>query len=167
MTSAIIQSRQPLLIDRDVEQRLAELGARQAGAPARSFLGVPMIVGDEVIGTICIQDTRRPDVFGEDELRLLTTIAPGVGIAIQNARLFEQTQAALAETRRLARRAELVNRISGKLRAAVSVDDVLRIAVDELRQATRSTHALARLDAPGRTNAKGQHDSGLQGVAHE
>ncbi|HJW84697.1 MAG TPA: GAF domain-containing protein [Anaerolineae bacterium] len=167
LTSAIIQSRQPLLIDQDVERRLAELGARQTGAPAKSFLGVPMIVGDEVIGAICIQDTRRPDLFGEDELRLLTTLAPSVGIAIQNARLFEQTQAALAESRRLARRAELVNRITGKIRAAVSVDDVLHIAVDELRQATRSTHALARLDAPGRTHGNGQHDSGPQGVAHE
>ena len=70
------------------------------GAPMKSYLGAPMIVGDDVIGVLSVQTTEREGVFGEPDERLLTTIAANAGVAIQNARLFAQTQAALAERTR-------------------------------------------------------------------
>ena len=149
LTSVIIRDRRALLINRDTLNRAAELGAKIVGdAPARSYLGVPILAGDAVIGAIAIQDTEHEGRFGEAEERLLQTIAPSIGIAIQNARLFEQAQATLAETRRRAQREQLLNAIAGKIRSAVSVDDVLHIAAAELKQATRATRAVARLGPP-------------------
>lgn len=57
----------------------------------RSFLGVPLIVGDQVIGMLAI-DSKEPAFFDENHIRLTTAFADQVGIAIQNARLFKEVQ---------------------------------------------------------------------------
>jgi diguanylate cyclase (GGDEF)-like protein len=57
----------------------------------RSYLGVPLIVRDEVIGVISAQ-CHRIDAFGKDQIRLLETIATQAAIAVDNARLFTETQ---------------------------------------------------------------------------
>lgn len=97
LTSIVIQTRQPLLLVRDVEQRVAELGARVSGRPARSFLAVPVLAGDEVLGAISVQDLDQEGAFSEADARLLTTVAATVGVALQNARLFQQTEKRASE----------------------------------------------------------------------
>ncbi|HSK87844.1 MAG TPA: GAF domain-containing protein, partial [Anaerolineales bacterium] len=96
LTSKIIQSGKPLLINQDVEKRRAELGATQVGIQARSYLGVPIFVGGKGIGVISVQSTEQENMFTEDDQHLLGTIAANVGVALQNARLFKETQAARA-----------------------------------------------------------------------
>ncbi len=92
ITSHIIRTRQPLVINRNTDQAMAELGAKTLGNPARSYLGVPIFVGDEVTGVISIQSTIREDVFDESNVRLMETIAATVGAAIQNAQLWGAMQ---------------------------------------------------------------------------
>lgn len=101
LSSHIIQTRQPLLVNQDTVQRLQALGAIITGQPAQSYLGVPMIVGDEVVGVLSVQSLAREGLFNDGDVRLLVTIAANVGVALQNARLFEQTQGALSENRTL------------------------------------------------------------------
>lgn len=158
-TSYIIRTRQPLIINRDMMQRAEELSAQLAGEPSKSYLGVPIIARDEVIGVLAVQNMEREEAFGDLEVRLMSTIAPSVGVAIQNARLFAQTQEALAESRQRARREELTNRIAGRIRAAVSVEEALRIAAEELRQATGAPRSTVRLTGPARVADNGyKHD---------
>jgi PAS domain S-box-containing protein len=92
LTSKIIQTREPLLINQNVEQRRTELGVVRQGTPAKSYLGVPILVGSEAIGVISVQSTEEENRFDEADLRLLSTIAAGVGIAIERTRLYESTQ---------------------------------------------------------------------------
>jgi len=120
VSSVIIRSRQPLIVNSDAERRLQALGARAVGKPAKSFLGVPVIVGDEVIGVVNVQSTEQEELFTEADVALLTTIAANVGTAIQNTRLFEQTQAALAENTTL-------YRASRALAEAETPQDILEI----------------------------------------
>ena len=96
MTSRIIDTGEPLLINEDISVRTAQLNIQRRGVPAKSYLGVPIPAGGEVIGVISVQDTKQEGRFTEDDLRLLTTIATNVGVAIQNARLFEETKQAKA-----------------------------------------------------------------------
>jgi PAS domain S-box-containing protein len=90
LTSKIIEAGQPLLINRDMETRRSELGATQVGKQARSFLGVPIIVGRQAIGVISVQNTQEEGLYTESDVRLLSTIAANVGTAIRNARLFNE-----------------------------------------------------------------------------
>jgi hypothetical protein len=45
LTSQIIRNGEPLLINKDVQELRAQLGVKQIGIPAASYLGVPIPVG--------------------------------------------------------------------------------------------------------------------------
>jgi diguanylate cyclase (GGDEF)-like protein/PAS domain S-box-containing protein len=62
---------------------------RMGGTISRSYLGVPLIQRDRVIGVLSIQ-SYKPNAYGTEQIRLLETIANQASIAVQNANLFEQ-----------------------------------------------------------------------------
>ena len=96
LTSTIIQSGKPLLINEAVDATTTAIGATQVGAEAKSYLGVPVMAGSEAIGAISVQSTEQEGRFTEADQHLLSTIAASVGVAIQNARLFSETHDARA-----------------------------------------------------------------------
>jgi PAS domain S-box-containing protein len=105
LSSHVILSRQPLLINQDYERRSAELGVvRFSTEPGSldqvSWLGVPIQAGEQVIGVICVMNLEHTNAFTEADVRLLTTIASNVGIAIQNAQLYTAVQQELTERKR-------------------------------------------------------------------
>ncbi len=99
LTAEVVRTRQPLLINRDLLAYADKLGSPhiRANPPGKCYLGVPLLTREQVIGVIALLDSRREGMFGEREVRLLTTIAPGVSIALQNARLFAQAQQRASE----------------------------------------------------------------------
>jgi signal transduction histidine kinase len=70
----------------------------------RSWMGVPLMLKEQVIGMLTITWTK-PAYFTEDHARLAQAFADQAAIAIENARLYEQAQqvAAIEERQRLAR----------------------------------------------------------------
>lgn len=97
LTSHVIQTRRPLLVNANTAERVAQLGARQQNQVAQSWLGVPILLGEDVLGVLSVQDLETEGLFTENDVRLLTTIAANVGVALQNVRLFEQTEQRAAE----------------------------------------------------------------------
>ncbi|MBZ0304834.1 MAG: GAF domain-containing protein, partial [Anaerolineae bacterium] len=67
------------------------------GYNLRSILCVPLIWKDQVLGVVYADNSIMAGVFGNKELMLLTAFASQAAIAIENARLFEQTRLALEE----------------------------------------------------------------------
>ncbi len=106
LTSKIIETAEPLLINEDVDTHVTEIGATQVGKQALSYLGVPIIAGQQAFGVISVQSTTQEGRFDKTDLNLLNTIAANVGTALQNARLHQETErraeemAALAEVGR-------------------------------------------------------------------
>jgi len=94
LTQYVIDTKAPLLITENVKQKLSELGLDEinVGAPAESWLGVPLIIGDNVLGVIATQNADTPRVFNERHQDLLISVARQSAIAIQTARLFQETQ---------------------------------------------------------------------------
>jgi len=68
----------------------------------RSEISLPLRVGNEIIGALDVQSTK-PDAFDQEDINILTTLADQVGIAIQNAKQYEETRKALAEADALSR----------------------------------------------------------------
>ncbi|HIQ04070.1 MAG TPA: GAF domain-containing protein, partial [Anaerolineae bacterium] len=101
LTGLIVAEKRPLLIRNfEEEQEHLPQPARLWGTmktPA-SWLGVPMLNGDRMVGVISVQ-AYRPHAYGEEEQLLLSTIADQVAVAVENARLFEaeREQRELAE----------------------------------------------------------------------
>lgn len=69
----------------------------------RGWMGVPMLVGDRTIGLLTL-DSHQVGAFDEDMSLQAATFAAQAGLAIENARLFQETQASLQEITRLHRR---------------------------------------------------------------
>ena len=97
LTSKVLDSGQTLLINKDLDQKAAELGAIRIGVPSRSYLGVPIVVSGKSLGALCVLSTSREGLFNEDDARLLTTIATNVGTAMHNAQLYSEARLARAE----------------------------------------------------------------------
>jgi GAF domain-containing protein/CheY-like chemotaxis protein len=102
LTSKIIQTGEPLLINKDMTIRRTEIGAVLVGKESLSYLGVPIITGKQAIGVISVQSTQREGQFNQNDVRLLTTLASNVGVAIEKARLYAETQRRAQETAALA-----------------------------------------------------------------
>ena len=93
----------------------------------RSLCAVPLIVRDEAIGTLTI-DSDNPDAFSESDQQLMIIAAAQVSVAIENARLFEESHARtkeladayeeLKESDRL--KDELVQNVSHELRTPLT-----------------------------------------------
>lgn len=92
LSSQIIRTRQPLIVNQNTVQAMESMGAKVFGKPALSYLGVPIFAGEDVTGVISIQSTAREGMFDESHTRLLETIAATVGTAIQSAQLYGAMQ---------------------------------------------------------------------------
>jgi diguanylate cyclase (GGDEF)-like protein len=101
LTTRVLLQRKPLLLDKDLFAHATALGADFSmagthGVP-KSWVGVPMIAREQVVGMICIQDYELEHAFSEGDIRLMQTIAANVAIAIQNSQLYETAQKELEE----------------------------------------------------------------------
>jgi PAS domain S-box-containing protein len=98
-TSEILETKAPILIN-DVPARDRERGEAAPviqGEPALSVLFAPLISGDEVRGRISLQNLDRTNAFTENDVRLLTTLAGSLSVALENARLVHETRQRNAE----------------------------------------------------------------------
>lgn len=62
----------------------------------RSEMALPLTIGSDVIGVLDVQ-SEQPNAFSNEDVEVLNTLANQVAVAIENARLFEQSQRALQE----------------------------------------------------------------------
>jgi signal transduction histidine kinase len=97
LTSKIIQTKQPLLINEEMDRQVAEIGATIVGIQSQSFLGVPIIVNGKAVGVLSVQSRTQEGIFNQDDVRLLSTIAANVGTAIDNAKLYQEAQKSRAD----------------------------------------------------------------------
>lgn len=121
LTSQIIRSGQPLLINEDVEGNSARLGVEQMGRSTSSYLGVPIPSGGQVIGVISVQSDEVEGRFTEADQRLLSTIATAVGVAFHNAKLFEEAGHARAAAEQAdAAKSSFLSTVSHELRTPLT-----------------------------------------------
>jgi GAF domain-containing protein len=92
-----------------------------------SQLGIPLKIGENVLGAIDVQHSQ-PDAFGEDDISVLQILADQVAVAVQNVRLFEQTLSR-------AEREKSVVEITSKIRESRDVESMLQTALRELQSA--------------------------------
>jgi PAS domain S-box-containing protein/putative nucleotidyltransferase with HDIG domain len=68
-----------------------------ANLPLRSWLGIPLISGDRLVGALSVQSSK-PNAFSEEDQRFLESIAGQVSIALDNAHLYEELEDAFVQT---------------------------------------------------------------------
>jgi len=145
--SYVIKRRMPLLlVGEDIEEVVRIFGVKRSILNARSFLGVPLITGDAVVGVLAVADQNSTRAFGLDDQRVLTTIASQVAVSLQNARLFERNRRFTneLESRVTSRTEELrserdrlnfLYRITASLTASLDMEQVLSRALEMIANA--------------------------------
>ena len=88
----VIETREPLLVNEDamgVAAAYGQPGVLQ-GEPPKSTLWAPLIVGGDATGVVSLQNLDREFAFSESDVRLLTTLATSLSVALENVRLVEE-----------------------------------------------------------------------------
>jgi two-component system sensor histidine kinase DevS len=98
--------------------------------PMHSFLGVPIFLGDQLLGQIYLTDKLNYHEFTEQDERVLETLAAYAAVAIHNARLYEQLIRRDQEISQRNEDLKLLNDVATTLASSLDVDEILDKTLD-------------------------------------
>ena len=110
--SKVVRTKRPLMINQDEINNHLETRKMQVvpGTEVpKTWLGVPMLVGNEARGIVSLQNLDKENAFSTSDIDLLTTLTNSMSQSLENARLFNETQRLLNQMERemaLARKAQ-------------------------------------------------------------
>lgn len=118
-----IENIKPIKIDLTKDQDFSDTTIlRKSGI--RSAIIIPMVHKGNVTGLFYI-GSKKENIYGDPEVDIMTQIAGQIAIAVENAKLYWQTQTqALKET--------LINQIISSIRKSLKLNDVLQAIVNEI-----------------------------------
>ncbi len=114
------------------------LSREAAQGPWSAAVTAPVVVNGVEIGALRLEDLAPDRTWTPTEVSVLQAIAGEVSIAIEKARLIEETE-------KRARRERTINRITRRIRNAPSVEQMLAIAAQELRSETQAARSIAEI----------------------
>jgi signal transduction histidine kinase/DNA-binding response OmpR family regulator len=119
----VLETREPLRINRDAVGAALAAGqpAVLTGEAPKSTLWAPLLSRDEAIGVMSIQNLDREDAFSDRDLRLITTLASSLSVALENARLSREAHARADE---MAALADIAREISATLDPAAVIERI-------------------------------------------
>jgi GAF domain-containing protein len=123
-----------------------------------SELSVPVLIHGQEIGMLRLEDATSDRAWTPSEKALVQAVAGEVAIAIENARLIEQTEWRAQREARL-------NQIAQQLRQTIDIHSVLQTATEQLSLALDTSHAQAQLGLP--RAAPRRPDGGREGSAED
>ena len=108
-TEWIIHHRKPLASYTEAESKAWYADPEHQeyiGQPFASWVGVPMIASDKVLGVIATYHADKEYIYDDDDLQVLSLMASQAAIALNNARLVRSLQESILENTRLVRQLE-------------------------------------------------------------
>lgn len=129
LTGWVIKNRRSCLIRDITAEELPVLPFHLTYPASRSWLGIPLIVKEQVTGVISVQ-SFRPHAFDVKSQRFLEALAAQIAITLHNAELFKATRRQLNEL-------HLLEKAGEGLASVLSLDDVLEAIVHNVP--TRAT----------------------------
>ncbi|MFJ9717088.1 GAF domain-containing protein [Streptomyces sp. NPDC101213] len=146
--------------------RLAKLSEHSASygfpanhPPMNTFLGVPIRVREQVFGNLYLTEKRGGLQFDEEDEAVLSTLAVAAGVAIDNARLYEESR---LRERWLQANAEITHR----LMSGGEQGDVLALIAEQAREITGAALAVLAVPMPGTGSLTVELAIGLEAEAH-
>ena len=134
----VMAAKHPIRIDRDQERFAAEHGIEwhvQAGTEMpRSAVWVPLLVGDASRGVISLQNLDREAAFSDSDVELLSTIAASLSVALENARLFDETKRLLTETDERAAELAIINEVQRGLAERLDMQAMYEVVGDKIQE---------------------------------
>jgi len=156
--SEIIATREPTVVENLDDPRMTPKGREIAEIfGERSWLTVPLIAKDRVIGMVDLIETRYERSFSDDEIQAALAVCRVAALAIDNADLFADVQARKNET-------EMLNAIAQKATAAFDMHEIILDVSDELRQVVPFARSNMTLVEGGEATLYRPHRPEIDGV---
>ena len=136
MRKHVVETRQSLLINSDIAGANIKYGnpAVVMGEPSKSVLFVPMMVGREVKGIISLQNLDHENAFTESDVKLLTTLVNSMSVALESARLFDETTRLLKETEQRNAELAVINSVQESLVAQMDMQGIYDLVGEKMRE---------------------------------
>src|SRR5262249_10466766 len=143
----VLRTGETLVINENMQAAIERFGSYQItpGPTEKSLAMVPLLVGGQARGLIALVNSEREHAFSDSDVRLLQTLASSMSVALENARLFDETQRRARETAALA---EVGPDISSTLELSSVMDRIASHAKDLLHC---DNSAIFLPDADGQT----------------
>jgi len=126
-TDYLIRAQRPLLLSDRVVERATELGVEQIpyiqGRTSASWLGVPLVLGQRVLGTMVVLNYTTPGAYQVRDRDLLWALANQAAIAINNAQLYHKSEQHAVEL-------GILYEVGKEITATLSLDAMLQTIVD-------------------------------------
>jgi PAS domain S-box-containing protein len=125
----VIESREPLLIAEDMEAAADRYGNPYvlSGEPVKSAVFVPLIAGRKANGVVSLQNADREHAFDDADVRLLVTLSGSLSVAIDNARLVQETRQRNAEL-------ALINSVQDALAGELELQAIYDVVGDKIQE---------------------------------
>jgi len=124
----LISDPRPLRLP-NIADHIYSSGFPDGHPPMRTFLGVPVRIRDEVYGNLYLTEKRGGAPFDEEDEVLVTALSAAAGVAIENARLFDESQ-------RQQRWLRASSEVTRRLLAGAAVDEVLGFVTEQTLEMT-------------------------------
>ena len=148
----VIRTRKTLLVNEDMAGAVAKVegtGTLISGHQTKSQLMVPLLTGDEVRGMLMLSEERE-HAFRESDVRLLETLASSMSVALENARLFDETQRLLKETEQRNAELAVINSIQRGISSSLDFQGIIELVGDKLREVLQTGDIGILWDEPER-----------------
>ena len=136
LSEHLIAAKKPLVIHQDAAARAAEfeMVVLPGSEMFQSAVFVPLMAGNEVKGFITLQNVEQENAFSEPDISLLSTLASSMSVALENARLFEETQHLLKETEQRAAELAIINSVQAGLASKLDMQAIYDLVGDKIRE---------------------------------
>ena len=130
----MLETRRPIIVNTVAEYEVKGFQTIPGTDQSLSSIGVPILGSDRALGTISIENYEREHGFGEAEVRLLTTVAASMGIGLENARLFDESQRLLRETKQRAAELGIINGVQAALATKLDIQGIYDVVGDKISE---------------------------------
>ena len=99
----------------------------------KSLLFVPLLTGSIIRGYVSLQNIDKENAFSESDIRLLETLANSMSVALENARLFDETNRLLKETEQRTAELGIINSVQEGLASKLDIQAIYDLVGDKIR----------------------------------
>jgi GAF domain-containing protein len=106
-----------------------------------TILSIPIKLRGQTIGMMDIRSTELSRELDDDEMAMIQATAERAALALENARLLEDSQRSASKER-------VISDIAAKITGSITMDNILKTAVEELGQAIPSAEVVIQFQNP-------------------
>ncbi len=148
----VIRTRQYLHINSQIDKAAEKYKSLTIGAGPNSWLGLPMIVTNEIIGVLIVENAEDPDAFTQRDIDLMQTIVGPLAITIHNMLQYQRLQSAYTAQEKQRLQLKTASEVAATAASALELEDLMQQAVSLIKERFQLYYVgLFMIDDEGKT----------------